>query len=153
MGSASCSVGAVIETTAWDSIRPLFRELGLDPIRVENVVNPGHPDLDYTHGNIELKYMERFPARPGTKVTVPELTGEQVAWITRRTRKGGLAWLLVRVGAEWFLWAGKDVWAVRQGLTQAEWRERASLILAQPISRESRDRLKDMLTGKLRAGQ
>lgn len=142
----------MIETTAWDSIRPLFQALGLDPIRVENVLHPGHPDLDYTHGNIELKYMEAFPVRPGTAVRVPKLTGEQVGWITRRTEKGGLAWLLVRVGKEWFLWAGRDVYAVWQGLTQAEWRERAALILAQPIASAARDRLRDMLTGRVRVG-
>lgn len=143
----------MIETSAWDSIQPLLRDLGLDPIRVENVLHPGHPDVDYTHGNIELKYMSAFPVRPDTKVRVPKLKGEQVAWITRRSMKGGLVWLLVRVGSEWFLWAGKDVWEVRQGLTQAEWRERSSLILAQPITQESRQRLKDMLTGKVRTGE
>lgn len=143
----------MIETSAWDSIQPTLKALGLDPIRVENVLHPGHPDVDYTHGNIELKYMKAFPVRPETKVRVPKLEGEQVAWITRRTQKGGLAWLLVRVGSEWFLWAGKDVWEVRQGLTQAEWRARSSLILCQPMTKESRERLKDMLTGKLGTGQ
>lgn len=142
----------MIETTAWDSIRPLFREMGLDPIRVENVINPGHPDLDYTHGNIELKYMEAFPVRPGTKVRVPELTGEQVGWITRRDLKGGLVWLLVRVGKEWFLWAGRDVHRVKQGLTQAEWRAEAALVLCQPIAGAARDRLRDILTGRMRVG-
>ena len=142
----------MIETTAWDSIRPLFRELGLDPIRVENVINPGHPDVDYTHGNIELKYMEAFPVRPGTKVKVPKLSGEQVGWITRRTEKGGLAWLLVRVGSEWFLWAGRDVHRVWKGLTQAEWREEAELVLGQPIAGAARDRLRDILTERMRVG-
>lgn len=142
----------MIETTAWDSIQPLLQRLGLDPIRVENVLHPGHPDVDYTHGNIELKYMEAFPVRPGTKVRVPKLKGEQVAWITRRSRKGGLAWLLVRVGSEWFLWAGEQVWEVRQGLTQAEWRERAALVLCQPIAGAARDRLRDILTGRMRVG-
>lgn len=130
----------------------MLKQLGLDPIRVENVLHPGHPDVDYTHGNIELKYMEAFPVRPETKVRVPKLKGEQVSWITRRALKGGLVWLFVRVGSEWFLWAGRDVWRVRQGLTQAEWREHASLILSQPITKGGRDRLKDMLTGKLRTG-
>lgn len=141
----------MIETSAWDSIRPLFRELGLDPIRVENVLHPGHPDVDYTHGNIELKYMEAFPVRPGTKVKVPKLSGEQVGWITRRTEKGGRAWLLVRVGAEWFLWAGGDAYRVWKGLTQAEWREEAALVLVQPIDKASRDRLRDVLTGRMSA--
>lgn len=142
----------MIETSAWDSIQPLLKALGLDPIRVENVLHPGHPDVDYTHGNIELKYMERFPVRPDTKVKVPKLKGEQVAWITRRARKGGLVWLLVRVGSEWFLWAGEQVWEVRQGLTQAEWRERAELVLSQPIGGAARDRLRDVLTGRMKAG-
>lgn len=142
----------MIETSAWDTIRPLFRELGLDPVRVENVLHPGHPDLDYTHGSIELKYLPEWPKRATTKVKLPEFTGEQVAWLTRRWDKGGLAWLLVRVGSEWFLWPGSMTRDVRRGLTQAEWRERSSFILAQPISRESRDRLKDMLTGKAGAG-
>lgn len=135
----------MIETTAWDSARPLFRELGLDPVRVENVLHPGHPDLDYTHGSIELKYLPEWPKRASTKVRLPEFTGEQVAWLTRRWEKGGLAWLLVRVGSEWFLWPGNMTRDVRRGLTQAEWRERSSYILAQPFISVQKQGFKNML--------
>ncbi len=137
----------MIETTAWDGIRPLFHQLGLDPVRVENVLRPGHPDVDYTHGNIELKYMERFPVGAATRVRVPKLTGEQVGWLTRRSLKGGLCWLLVRVGKEWYLFPGADVYDVWKGLTQAEWRSRAALVFGTQVKLEVSRRLRALLTG------
>ena len=116
------------EQLAWDGLRPVLLGLGLDPIRVENVVNPGHPDVDYTHGNIELKAMKDFPVRPSTKVRVPHFTGEQAGWLARRWQAGGLCWLMVRVGVAWYLFDGWNAFAVFHGLTKAEWDERAVLV-------------------------
>lgn len=114
------------EQTAWDRLRSVMSLAGLDPRRVENVVGPGHPDVNYAGGDVELKAMEGFPKRADTPVTVPEFTGEQVGWLLQRQRAGGRAWLMVRVGREWFLFDAETAHSVYRGLTQAEWRTKAA---------------------------
>ena len=94
------------EQAAWDVLRPVMAGCGLDPRRVENVVGPGHPDVDYTHGNIELKALETFPKMIQTPVRIETFTGEQAGWLGQRWEAGGLAWLMVRVGGGWFLFDG-----------------------------------------------
>lgn len=98
---------------------------GLDPRRVENVVGPGHPDVNYAGGDIELKALEAFPVRAETKVVVPEFSGEQAGWLLQRERAGGRAWLMVRVGREWFLFSAEAAYRMRKGWTQQEWRTMA----------------------------
>ncbi len=110
------------EQSAWASIQPHLARAGLDPHRVENVLSPGHPDVDYTHGVIELKALACWPVRPETYVRVETLTGEQVAFLCRRWRAGGRAFLLARVDRDWFLFDGDTARQVREGLTQSEWR-------------------------------
>ncbi len=137
------------EADAWDSIRPLFGQLGLDPIRVENVLHPGHPDVDYTHGNIELKALDAFPARGPTKVRIPTLTGQQVGWLTRRWEKGGNCWLLVRVGREWFLFCGKDARTIWKGRNQTDWRIWATFVFTTGDPPHRIETLRRILTGTL----
>src|SRR4051812_33026356 len=114
------------EQAAWDAIRPLLSGLGLDPRRVENVVGPGHPDVNYAGGDIELKAMDGWPVRPETLVKVPKFTGEQAGWLAQRWKAQGLSWLLVRIGSGWFLfdgWTALDVW---RGLPRQLWFEEAA---------------------------
>lgn len=101
---------------------------GLDPRRVENVVGPGHPDVDYTHGNIELKALETFPKMIQTPVRIETFTGEQAGWLGQRWEAGGLAWLMVRVGGGWFLFDGwTAVTQVYRGMNAADWHTFAAL--------------------------
>ncbi len=116
------------EQLAWDSLRPVLLGLGLDAKRVENVVAPAHPDVDYTHGNIELKALTGWPKRVSTRVRIDCFTGEQAAWLLRRWLAGGNAWLMVRVERAWFLFDGKTAHAVYKGLTRLEWHERAAMV-------------------------
>lgn len=116
------------EQNAWDALRPVLLGCGLDPKRVENVISPGHPDVDYTHGNIELKALEAFPIRPTTKVAVPEFSGEQAGWLANRWQSGGLSWLMVRVGRAWYLFDGWTALQVYRGLTVGQWKELAAFI-------------------------
>lgn len=109
------------EQQAWDSIQPMLRGFGLDPKRVENVLANGHPDVDYTHGNIELKHISGFPKRSDTPVNLPLFTAEQQAWLAGRWASGGNAWLLTRVGKEWFLFDGWTAIQVRKGITALDW--------------------------------
>jgi len=92
------------EAAMWDALRPLLK--GLDPVRVENPVGPGTPDVNYTGGWIELKYADRWPPQGGP-LRVDHFTKGQRAWIVRRRKAGGRAWVLLKVGeAEWLLFEG-----------------------------------------------
>lgn len=98
----------------WDALRPVIKRL--DPVRVENFLSPpGTPDVNYTDGWIELKYMPRWPPRGGP-LRVDHFTREQRAWLTRRSYAGGRVFLILRVGEpEWLLFEGA-VAAMRLGL-------------------------------------
>lgn len=136
------------EQAAWDALRPVLAEEGLDPRRVENVVGPGHPDVNYALGDIELKVLMEWPVRPTTCVRLPKLTGEQVGWLLQREHAGGRAWLMVKVvdTAEWFLFDARGALAVHNGLTQAQWRSMAAW--SRKFLNGGRKELADVLRGK-----
>ena len=77
----------------------------LDAISVENAVGAGTPDVNYVEGWIELKQMEQWPSRGGP-LRVPHFKPHQRVWLRRRWKKGGAAYMLLQVKAEWFLLAG-----------------------------------------------
>lgn len=114
------------EQSAWAAVQPHLSAANLDPHRVENVLSPGHPDVNYAGGDIELKALAEWPVRPETPVRIETFTGEQAGFLARRWSLRGAIWLLVRVGREWFLFDGWTALQVRSGLTQAEWREQAA---------------------------
>ena len=88
----------------WDSLRPVIRSL--DPVRVENPIVPGTPDVNYNQGWIELKFAERWPPRGGP-LRLDHFTRQQRTWLTRRRKAGGRAFLLLKVGeTEWLLFDG-----------------------------------------------
>lgn len=92
------------EGAMWDALRPLLK--GLHPVRVENPMLPGTPDVNWSHGWIELKFAERWPPRGGP-LRVDHFTKEQRTWLTRRRRAGGNAKVLLKVGEfEWLLFDG-----------------------------------------------
>jgi hypothetical protein len=78
----------------------------LDAIAVENGVLPGTPDVEFIGGWVELKSLDAWPARHETPVRCDHFNPEQRAWLRRRIRRGGKAWLLLRVGKEWLLFDG-----------------------------------------------
>lgn len=113
------------ESNFWDRVRPLLA--GLDPVRVENAVSSGTPDVNCLLGWIELKQVpaEELPKRPATVLRLDHFTPEQRAWLTRRTHTGGAAWVLMLMGDEWLLFMGRDA-ADRLGrVNVAETRELA----------------------------
>lgn len=81
----------------------------MDAIPVENAVLPGTPDVEYIGGWIELKSEDEWPARPTTPLRLKRFTIEQKMFLFRRVRRGGAAWLLLRVGREWLLFRGDVV--------------------------------------------
>jgi hypothetical protein len=112
------------EAAAYASLRPRLQALGLDPQRVENVLAGGTPDVWYSHGAMELKWLEKWPHRPTTLARVA-LRPEQVAWLSRRWASGGLCWVMLRVGRELLLFSGLDARWVHAGCTKADLEEMA----------------------------
>jgi hypothetical protein len=92
----------------------------LDAIAVENAVLPGTPDVEFIGGWVELKSADRWPARAETPLRLEHFSPEQRAWLRRRCRRGGNAWLLLRVGTEWLLFPGETAAAILGTATKAE---------------------------------
>jgi hypothetical protein len=88
------------EDSMWDAIRPVLSSL--DPVRVENPVGPGTPDVNYTGGWIELKFADRWPPRGGP-LRLEHYTKQQRVWHQKRRRAGGRVFVLLKVDVEWLL--------------------------------------------------
>ena len=88
----------------WTQLRPWL--LHLDPIRIEDAFTKGIPDVNYVHGWIELKALEKVPVRPTTILSVNHFTAQQRIWLDQRWKAGGLAWLLLKAVDEWLLFDG-----------------------------------------------
>lgn len=110
------------EVEAYESIRPRLQVMGLDPQRVENVLSRGTPDVWYSLGSIEMKWLEAWPVRSLTLVRLQTLVErpEQAVWGLRRWLSGGPAYMMLRVGRQYMLFAGPDMRAVRLGRTRDE---------------------------------
>lgn len=92
------------ESQMWEALRPLLKPL--HPVRVENPMLPGTPDVNIVPGWIELKYAARWPSKGGP-LRLDHFTKQQKTWLIRRRRAGGKAWVLLKVGAmEWLLFDG-----------------------------------------------
>jgi hypothetical protein len=103
------------ESIMWKKLRPVLLAAKLDPVRVENPIYPGTPDVNLAIGSwIELKYLAALP-RPGCLLRIPHFTNEQRVWLYRRWRYApGTTFLLLEIRAEhqWLLFDGdvaKDV--------------------------------------------
>lgn len=80
----------------------------LDAWSVENPCRPGTPDVNYIEGWIELKWVEKWPARSSTPVRLPHFTPQQKLHLRRRWHLGGNAYLLLQVDQDWFLLNGEE---------------------------------------------
>lgn len=87
-----------------------LKEVGhlIDLVRVENMVGPGTPDVNYCANNnrrglvregwIELKHVGELPKRDGTPVFgAGGLRDEQIVWISQRVRRGGRVYILAQM--------------------------------------------------------
>ena len=106
------------ESSMWDTVRVKLR--GFDPVRVENVVDNGTPDVDTIHGWIELKHKDAWPKRPGTPLRLPHFTPQQRTWLFRRVLSGGRAFLLLKVANDWLLFDGAVASRILGGKTKDE---------------------------------
>lgn len=95
------------EASFWDSLRAAIKKTP-DAVawKVEDAFRKGLPDVvwrvESAAGFMELKYLEKFPARPSTKVRV-KVTPNQMRHLLEWKGRHGFAYLLVGVGREWFL--------------------------------------------------
>lgn len=78
----------------------------LHAVSVENGVGVGTPDVNYAHGWIELKSVERWPKDPAGVLRVEHFTPAQRIWLRARQQAGGLSWLLLKVDRDWLLFRG-----------------------------------------------
>ena len=119
----------------WRKVRPALVTARLDPVRVENPIHPGTPDVNLATGTwIELKCIERWPVRDATKVRISHYTPQQRVWLYRRWRYApGTTFLLLEVRSigEWLIFDGDVAAKIVGRATAADHRESARAVLAE----------------------
>lgn len=72
------------ESRMWREVRPALIAAKLDPMRVENPIHPGTPDVNLCTGDwIELKTIAGWPGGK-RKVLLPHFTPQQRVWLYKR---------------------------------------------------------------------
>lgn len=98
------------ESLMWRKVRPHLRAARLDPVRVENPIHPGTPDVNLADGRwIELKCIPAWPVRVDSIVRIAHFTPQQRVWLYQRwTYAPGSTLLLLEVRAvdQWLLFDG-----------------------------------------------
>ena len=113
--------------------------------RIENRVGTGTPDVAYclrrrpkgpiTSGWLELKQTE-WPSRSGTPFTIESLTLNQVQFLERWSKNGGMAFLLAQVDHDYLLWHPQKIRPIlNRTYTSAEAIAAASLYWRSPWPR------------------
>ena len=100
----------------------------LHAIAVENPIHPGTPDINYSEGWIEAKWLRAWPRRPETVVTVDHFTKQQKLWLRQRSRAGGAAWLILQCRTEWLVFDGNTAAEILGQVPRAELEARALVI-------------------------
>jgi hypothetical protein len=106
------------ESNYWARIKPML--IGLDAQRIESLTGLGVPDVNYTHGWIELKWIKEWPKRPTTNVRIDHFTPQQKVWLIRRIHSGGRAHVLLGIGTGESLLFWGDVAASHIGSSTRE---------------------------------
>jgi hypothetical protein len=123
------------ESLMWRKVRPVLFAAKLDPVRVENPIHPGTPDVNLCDGRwIELKTIAGWPARAGSCVTISHYTPQQRVWLYRRWKYAPGSTLLlleVRVDRLWLLFDGDVAARIVGRTTSADHRARARALLAE----------------------
>ncbi len=123
------------ESSMWRRVRPHLVAAKLDPVRVENPIHPGTPDVNLADGRwIELKCIPAWPSRDANLVRIPHYTPQQRVWIYRRWRFApGSTCLLLEVRAPrlWLLFDGDVAARVVGRSTAAHHRESARVVLGE----------------------
>lgn len=80
-----------------------------DAVPIESpTTGKGIPDINYTGGWIECKWLRAWPKGCDTRPVKFEhaLSKEQQLWLWRRAKKGGKTWVCAKIGRDWYLWPG-----------------------------------------------
>ena len=121
------------ESQMWAKVRPFLVTAKLDPVRVENPIHPGTPDVNLCDGRwIELKCIEGWPARSTTVVQIRHYTPQQRVWLYRRWKYApGSTFLLLEVRSvqQWLLFDGNVAAKIVGRGTAAEHRYNARAVL------------------------
>ena len=123
------------ESLMWQKVRPVLLAAKLDPVRVENPIHPGTPDVNLCDGRwMELKCLPSWPARASTNVRIPHYTQQQRVWLYRRWKYApGSTLLLLEVVADrqWLLFDGDVAAKIVGRATTSDHRRSARAVLAE----------------------
>jgi len=121
------------ESAMWKKVRPVLVAAKLDPVRVENPIHPGTPDVNLCTGLwMELKCLPTWPLRETSLVRIPHFTREQRVWLYRRWKYAPGSTLLlleVRADKQWLLFDGDVAVKIVGQSTTAEHRRSARAVL------------------------
>lgn len=119
----------------WRKVRPYLLKARLDPVRVENPIHPGTPDVNLADGRwVELKCIPRWPRRASTVVRIDHFTPQQRVWLFRRWHFApGSTLLLLEVQSEkqWLLFDGDVAARVVGRVPVVELQQKARAIFAE----------------------
>lgn len=117
----------------WLKLRPVLAAAKLDPVRVENPVYPGTPDVNLADGRwIELKCVLAWPARASSALRIPHFSPQQRVWLYRRWKYApDMTYLLLEVRStrEWLLFDGDVAAKIVGRVPQAHLRHCAHAVL------------------------
>ncbi len=123
------------ESAMWKYLRPYLLRAKLDPVRVENPIHPGTPDVNLANGFwVELKSIEAWPVRANTTVSMAWYTPQQRVFLFRRWRFApGTTHLLLEVRAtkQWLLFDGDVAAKIVGRVTAAEHQAQARVVLGE----------------------
>ena len=103
----------------------------------EDKYTEGIPDLSYgaldVGGWIELKQVHK-PVLASTPLRPKKYTMQQVNWMTKRAKRSGHCFIMVKVGDyDYFIFDWRDAKKVREGMTIAEYHETAIMFWKRSI--------------------
>ena len=122
------------ESLQWRKVRPFLLAAKLDPVRVENPIHPGTPDINLIGGWVELKTIADWPARDHLMLRIPHFTPQQRVFLFRRWKYApGTTHLLleVRASKQWLLFDGDVAARIVGRVTAAEHRTAARAVLGE----------------------
>jgi len=123
------------ESIQWRKLRPILVAARLDPVRVENPIYPGTPDVNLANGFwLEIKTIEAWPFHDSTHVSIRHYTPQQRVWLYRRWKYApGTTHLLleIRDAKQWLLFDGDVAAKIVGRATGAEHRRSARAVLGE----------------------
>ncbi len=123
------------ESAMWAKVRPFLLAAKLDPVRVENPIHPGTPDVNLCDGRwIELKCLPCWPSLPTSIVRIRHYTPQQRVWLYRRWKYAPGSTLLlleIRAAKQWLLFNGDVAARVVARVTSEQHRASARAVLSE----------------------